>query len=498
MIKNIIKRVYNFLTSRIYVNETAILFDNFKNVVQKSPAKIVQANYNNLVDILTFQNSRYIKIFKQFLDSGDKGYFAYLDSKCVHRSWIQFGEKEISLAPLIKRKIKQSEAYIHYCETAPEARGKNIYPDVLSRIINDFKDKYKNIYISTNIKNLTSRRGIEKAGFRERESTSSNYLWHKDKKNLKIIVITMGLSKIVEPIVNSRHNVIGIIECAPRKKDKKFKNRSYNFVRNIYNLIKHKKTFSLSSFSNKQTIPYYYMNNGSDGKLEEWVSKMEPDLIVIYSMSQLLKRNIFSIPRYSTINLHPALLPKYRGPNPWFWMYYGMENKGGVTIHYIDEGEDTGDIIYQKSYQIKPGMRLPEMQEIAINKIGAGLLLKAIDDISNGKAPRIKQTIKSSTKRAKNIKLDEHKKIIDWHNWEIERIWHLLRGSENWLNATEQPKGIYKGQRWRILNYKKQKMKKMQVSKIYKERSKYFIACKDGKIYLGLKFNLKNILRNIF
>lgn len=128
----------------------------------------------------------------------------------------------------------------------------------------------------------------------------------------------MGLSEIVELIVNSRHNVIGIIECAPRKKDKKFKKRSCSFVRNIYNLIKHNKTISLSSFSNKQNIPYYYMNNGSDDKLEEWVRKLEPDLIVISSMSQLLKNNIFSIPRYGTINLHPALLPKYRGPNPWF------------------------------------------------------------------------------------------------------------------------------------------------------------------------------------
>lgn len=297
----------------------------------------------------------------------------------------------------------------------------------------------------------------------------------------------MGLSQIVEPIVNSMHNVIGIIECAPRRKDKKLKKIKYSFVRNIYNLIKHKKTISLSSFSNKQNIPYYYMNNGSDSKLEEWVSKLEPDLIVIYSMSQLLKRNIFSIPRYGTINLHPSLLPKYRGPNPWFWMYYNMENEGGVTIHYIDEGEDTGDIIYQKSYQIEPGMRLPEMQEIAINKIGVGLLLKTIDDISNGKAPRIKQTIKNSTKRARNIELNEHEKIINWQNWKIERIWHLLRGTENWLNTIEQSKGIYKGQGWRILNYKKQKMKKMQVSKIYKEQNKYFIACKDGKIYIDEK-----------
>lgn len=172
MIKKIIKKIYIYFKTRIYVNETAILFENFKNVIQTSPAKIIPANYNNLVDILNFQNPKYIEIFKKFLDSGDRGYFAYLNGKCVHRSWIQFGEKEVSLlAPFIKRKIKQNEAYIHYCETAPEARGKNIYPAVLSKIVSDFKNKYKNIYISTDIKNEASRKGIEKAGFREIERT---------------------------------------------------------------------------------------------------------------------------------------------------------------------------------------------------------------------------------------------------------------------------------------------------------------------------------------
>ena len=163
------KKGYSFLTSRIYVNETTILFYNFKNVVKTSPAKIVQANCNNLVDILSFQNPKYIEIFKNFLKAGDKGYFAYLNGKCVHRSWVQFGEKEVEIHKYSKRKIKKDEAYIHYCETAPEARGKNIYPAVLSKIVSDFKNEYNNIYIATVIKNEASRIGIEKAGFKEIE-----------------------------------------------------------------------------------------------------------------------------------------------------------------------------------------------------------------------------------------------------------------------------------------------------------------------------------------
>jgi len=106
MIKKIIKRIYIYFKSRIYVNETAILFFNFENVIQKSPAKIITANYNILNDILAFQNPKYIEIFNDFLKVGDKGYFAYLNGKCVHRSWVQFGEKEVSLlAPFIKRGV---------------------------------------------------------------------------------------------------------------------------------------------------------------------------------------------------------------------------------------------------------------------------------------------------------------------------------------------------------------------------------------------------------
>ena len=82
-------------------------------------------------------------------------------------------------------------------------------------------------------------------------------------------------------------------------------------------------------------------------------------------------------------------------------------------------------------------------------------------------------------------------------NWEIERIWHILRGTELWLNAIEQPKGIYKTQRWVVENYEKCDMSKYKISKIYNENGKYFVACKDGKIYLSVKLSVKTLIKNI-
>lgn len=310
---------------------------------------------------------------------------------------------------------------------------------------------------------------------------------------LRVIMITSGLSRIVQPIVDS-NDVIGIIECAPRKIAKQKYGILYKILKKLYSFIC-KKVKTLQSYSKEKNIPYYYMDNGSDESLEKWVKQLNPDVIIVYSMSQLLKENIFTIPKYGTINLHPAYLPSYRGPNPNFWMYYDGVKKGGVTIHYIDKGEDTGDIIYQENYDFPLGLKSPQMLDLSIEKIGVNLLLKALDNIEN--LPRQKQPIDSPTIRARNIKEDEHKNIIDWENWDIERIWHLLRGTELWLNAIAQPMGIYRGQRWIVESFQRYDMAKYEVSKIYKEKNRYFVACKDGKIFLNLRFSLKNFILKI-
>lgn len=311
-------------------------------------------------------------------------------------------------------------------------------------------------------------------------------------EKMKIILITSGISRIVDPILSSNHNVIGIIESAPRIKKRGVKKQIIDIAFSVYHLLK--EPVSLKKFADNKKVPYYYMENGCDEQLENWIKELNPDIIVVCSMSQLLKENIFNLPRYGTINLHPSLLPKYRGPNPDFWMYYNMDLNPGVTVHYIDKGEDTGDIIYQASYEIPLGIRSPDMLDIGIKEFGVPLILKALDSIAAGRAPRIVQPRESSTVRARNIKIEEYVNIIDWDKWSIEHIWHVLRGTESWLNAFEQPAGVYKGQRWIILDFEKCKMIGYVIGKVYKEKSKYFVVCSDGKIYLNVCFSLKKMI----
>ncbi|OCL85623.1 hypothetical protein [Arcobacter porcinus] len=164
---NFLKKTYNYLKIRFYKNETIIVYDLKNYQIQTSVAIIKHATNENLKDVLYFQSKRYINIFKNFLSLGDKGYFAYLEDKCIHRSWVKSNEQVVYPHWAYPYKLKKDEVFIHYCETAPEARGKNIYPHVLSNIIKGHQDK--DILISVNDENIASKKGVEKVGFRERE-----------------------------------------------------------------------------------------------------------------------------------------------------------------------------------------------------------------------------------------------------------------------------------------------------------------------------------------
>ena len=162
-----LRKLYKYLKIRIFLKETVVLYRLQNHQIQNSVATIKHATNENLKDVLYFQSQRYIDTFKNFLSLGDKGYFAYLQDKCIHRSWLKSNEQIVHPHWAYPYKLKENEVFIHYCETAPEARGKNIYPHVISNIIKEHQDK--DILISVNDENIASKKGVEKVGFRERE-----------------------------------------------------------------------------------------------------------------------------------------------------------------------------------------------------------------------------------------------------------------------------------------------------------------------------------------
>lgn len=152
----------------MYTNDCILIYQYKKNVIfeiEKIPNISVEfVNHRNIRDVIYFQSEEYLRVFESFLKMGDVGYYAYLNMNCIHRSWIKFNSQIVETHWAYKFKLKCNQAFIHYCETASEARGMGIYPFVLRKIISDFNEKY-DIFISVDGNNLSSQKGIEKAGF---------------------------------------------------------------------------------------------------------------------------------------------------------------------------------------------------------------------------------------------------------------------------------------------------------------------------------------------
>ncbi len=116
------------------------------------------------------------------------------------------------------------------------------------------------------------------------------------------------------------------------------------------------------------------------------------DLFVSMSYNQIFGRKIFTLPKYHTINCHAGKLPFYRGRNILNWVLINDEKEFGITVHYVDDGIDTGDIIVQQSYPITDDDNYNTLLEIAYKECPL-LLYKAIKEIQNGIVYRIPQHI---------------------------------------------------------------------------------------------------------
>lgn len=125
-------------------------------------------------------------------------------------------------------------------------------------------------------------------------------------------------------------------------------------------------------------------DNPDDAKssLQYEVDKAKPDLIITYRCPIILPASVFSKASLGAYNIHPSLLPKYPGLNPWHEMFRNHEREGGVTLHRITEFVDAGDIIYQSHFEIEPSDTIFSAREKA-DKAAADLVHKLIISSNN-------------------------------------------------------------------------------------------------------------------
>ncbi|MBR3805480.1 MAG: methionyl-tRNA formyltransferase [Clostridia bacterium] len=155
----------------------------------------------------------------------------------------------------------------------------------------------------------------------------------------------------------------------------------------------------------ENNIPVYTPKTLRDDDFSALLKELSPDLIVVVAYGKILPPEVINYPRYGCINLHVSLLPKYRGAAPMQRAIMEGEEKTGVTVMYMDEGLDTGDIIAVSEFDIGP---LDDFEVIHDRsaEIGSALLSKTIYDIAAGNIKRIKQDDTLATYASKVEKED--------------------------------------------------------------------------------------------
>ena len=120
------------------------------------------------------------------------------------------------------------------------------------------------------------------------------------------------------------------------------------------------------------------------------LSCIQPDVVYSVYHRVILSENILAIPRLGCVNIHPGRLPSYRGPTPAAWALLNAETSFGITIHQMDAGIDTGDILFQEVHPIDADETGYELHTRAM-RLGTDLLRRTFRDVVNGAATPTKQ-----------------------------------------------------------------------------------------------------------
>ena len=155
----------------------------------------------------------------------------------------------------------------------------------------------------------------------------------------------------------------------------------------------------------------------------EDIVKLKPDMIVTCAYGQIIPKVLLDLPKYGCINVHASLLPKLRGGAPLHRCVINGDAKTGITIMYMDEHMDTGDIISQSEVLIDIKDTVGDIHD-KLSVLGRELLLETIQKIVDGKIERIKQNDDEAT-YAFVIKREDE--LVDFNKNSLE-VYNQIRG----------------------------------------------------------------------
>ena len=230
---------------------------------------------------------------------------------------------------------------------------------------------------------------------------------------MKIVILAMDdplyTNRFIKEIIDVRHDdIVGFVYVSKGNRMTIGKDKSkaaylfslllimgmFHFISNSFITVLHKIRIKLSKklsfipsplvidYARGKGIKTFEIENPNSKNFLDELRELKPDVIINQSQS-IIKKDLLQIPKYGVINRHNALLPKNRGRLTPFWVLYKGEKETGVSIHFIDEGIDSGEIIVQKKYKVRNNDTFNSLVKRNY-EIAGKAMLEALDILESG------------------------------------------------------------------------------------------------------------------
>lgn len=188
-------------------------------------------------------------------------------------------------------------------------------------------------------------------------------------------------------------------------------------------------------------IPVYESGPLGASALAELLRTLAPDVACVACFDRIIPARLLALPRHGFLNVHPSLLPHFRGPEPLFWQLRAGINPVGVTVHWMDTGLDTGDIAGQRAVALPEGIGGGQADALCA-RAGGDLLAEVLGKLADGSAQRRPQPAGGSYQPSPSeddFRLDT--------GWDVRRAFNFMRGTAEW--GMDYPVSI-NGTEWRL------------------------------------------------
>ncbi|MBT8328446.1 MAG: methionyl-tRNA formyltransferase [Desulfofustis sp.] len=175
----------------------------------------------------------------------------------------------------------------------------------------------------------------------------------------------------------------------------------------------------------EHSLALYQANYLKKAEAVNWVRNLKPDLLVLGFVTAFVPLEMIELATHGGINYHPSLLPKFRGGSAINWAIINGETETGVTIHFIDEGVDTGPILLQEKVDITSDDTVKSVYFGKLYPLGIRMIAEAVRLIREGKAT---PTDQDESLASFQPVISTSDTVVDWTQ-STETIFNLIRGS---------------------------------------------------------------------